>query len=151
MLRPLPPSKKPNKPTFLERCRMFLLRIKRWWTGGILNTRLQEGAPVRSEAELAVERIVLTTQVAADCVAATVIMGGPAISIKTDGAKASQTVNECFIGRSYEHAADKAIEWLTKREGRYIVQQNSTVLSRRTQKVFNAQRRALQRQRRSKH
>jgi len=147
-LKPLPPStriKNPVKPTLLQRIAHLWLRLKQWWLGGVLSAKLAEGEPVRSEAERAVERIVMQTLIAADCVVATVLKGGPAIIIKHDKAQ------EGFIGRTYAHAADKAIEWLTKREGRFIVTDKSTGLPRKDIKVMAAQRKRAQSARRKRH
>ena len=124
----------------IKKLKSLWLRIKWWWTGGVLSSKLSDyGSDTRSEAEQAVERIVLATDIVPDCVAATTLRGGAAILITHDKAQ------EGFIGRSYEHAADKAIEWLTKREGRYIVQRNSTSLSQKSVKIFNAKRKKSRR------
>lgn len=127
---------------WLEVLRNLWKRLKWWWQGGILSAQLQDhSSPERSEAELAVDRIVANTRIAADCVAATVLRGGPTIIIKHDLGQ------EAFIGRSYEHAADKAIEWLTLREGRFILQGNSSELSRRDRRAINVMRRRGRQQR----
>lgn len=147
-LKALPPSvriKRPAKPTLLERLKNLWLRLKWWWQNGVLSAKLAEGEPVRSEAEAAVERIVMQTLIAADCVVATMLRGGPAIIIKHDKAQ------EGFIGKTYAHAADKAIEWLTEREGRYILTDKSTGLSRKAIKVMAAQRKRAQSARRKRH
>lgn len=123
----------------------FWQPIKWWWTGNVLTSELEKSSLTRTEAELAVERIVMTTNIQPDCVSATVIRGGTAILITHDRGK------EGFIGNGYEHAADKAIEWLTQREGRFILQAKSTGLSRKSQKVFNAVRRDAKKKRRKRH
>lgn len=130
---------------FLRVWKRFWQPIERWWIGGILASELEKPSLTRTEAELAVERIVMTTNIQPDCVSATVIRGGTAIIITHDRAK------EAFIGNGYEHAADKAIEWLTQREGRFILQAKSTGLSRKSQKVFNAKRRDAKKARRKRH
>lgn len=153
MLKPMPPSiriRNASKPSRLERVRVWFLQlwlaIKRWWTGGVLASKLTDhGSAERTDAETAVERIVLTTGIAPDCVVATVKLGGPTIIIIHDKAQ------EGFVGKSYAHAADKAIEWLTKREGQYIVQTKSTKLSRKNIKVFDARRRDAKRQGKKRH
>ena len=120
------------------------LRLKQWWQGGLLQAKLDQGLPERTAAEEAVESIVLRTLIAADCVAACVLHGGAAIVIKHDSGQ------EGFIGKSYAHAADKAIEWLTEREGPYITTDQVTGLSRKAIKVMAAQRRRAQSARRSR-
>jgi hypothetical protein len=105
----------------------------RWWfSGGVLSAQLRdEGSETRSEAELAVERVVMQTHIAPDCVVATVMRGGPCIILTHDGAK------EAFIHKSYTQAADKAIEWLEKNTVRT---KKASRLSHHKRQAFNRKR-----------
>lgn len=97
----------------MKRLRELWLRLWRWWTGKVLNARLKDhSSPERNEAELAVERVVTQTNLAPDCVAATVIRGGPAILVRLD------TSSEAFVHHSYALAAEQAIKWANARERR---------------------------------
>lgn len=112
--------------------------LYRWWGGKLLNIELADTAsPARSEAEEAVARVVFETNVAPDCVAATVIRGGPAILIKHDKAQ------EAFVHHTYAKAADKAIEWLKHREsmGRELKQGMTSGLNRAQRRQFESRRR----------
>lgn len=85
------------------------LRLWRWWTGRVLNTQLKDpGSDLRSEAELAVERVVARTSLAPDCVVATVLQGGPAILVRHDKA------TEAFVNGTYMQNAEAAIEWVAR-------------------------------------
>lgn len=93
--------------------RRLWLRVWRWWTGKVLNAKLQDRSSVeRSEAELAVELVVAKTGLAPDCVAATVINGGPAILLRYNSS------SEAFVHHSYAMAAEQAIRWAKAREER---------------------------------
>jgi len=108
-------------------------RIVWWWTGGLLSVQLEDKASdTRTEAEYAVERVVYETNIAHDCVSATIIRGGPCILVTHDGAK------EAFIHNSYAEAADKAIQWLRANDVRYSEQSK---LSRRERRAFDSYRR----------
>jgi hypothetical protein len=112
----------------------------RWWSGGLLSVKLQDkNTDVRNEAEEAVARIVYETNLPHDCVVATTLQGGPGIIIKHNNGQ------EGFVHHTYTLAADKAIEWLTRREGRFIQTGAATQLSRKNQKVFDARRREVRR------
>lgn len=113
----------------LQIIRNWWLALKWWWTGGVLNAQLQDqGSPQRTDAEQAVERVVRETRLAADCVKATVLRGGATLVVTHDGGQ------EAFIGRSYDHAADKVIEWANQREGRFVRQVLSSRMSDKKQR-----------------
>lgn len=114
-----------------------------WWTGGMLEIKVfqEEGSPERTEASEAVDRVVMETNIAPDCVMATVLRGGPCLIVKHDGAQ------EAFIHRTYALAADKAIEWL-KMKGASLSTAKTTSMSRKSIKSFDAQRQKLQTQKR---
>jgi hypothetical protein len=114
--------------------------LKWWWTGGVLNAQLQDqGSPQRNEAQEAVDRIVRETRLAADCVSATVLRGGATILVTHDRGR------EAFIGRSYDHAADKVIEWANQRDGRFVRQRRTSRMSE--QKALSTRKRAQRRHR----
>jgi hypothetical protein len=118
------------------------LALKWWWTGGVLSAQLSDhGSPQRTEAEEAVDRIVRETRVAPDCVAATVLRGGATIIITHDNGK------EAFIGRSYDHAANKVIEWLLEREGRFAKFQGVSRISLQGQQTMRVRARRRHRKR----
>lgn len=108
--------------------RSWWLALKWWWTGGVLNAQLSDRtSPQRNEAQEAVDRVVRETRLAADCVSATVLRGGATLLVTHDRGR------EAFIGRSYNHAADKVIEWANQREGRFIRQVVTSHMSTRSQ------------------
>jgi len=117
-------------------------RLWRWWLGKLRNIELADKAsPVRSEAEEAVARVVYRTNIAPDCVSATVLQGGYTIIIEHNKSK------EAFIHRSYDQAADKAIEWLTKREGRHVLSGTVSHMNRAQRRAFDKKRKKQQRRR----
>jgi hypothetical protein len=121
--------------------RGWWLALKWWWTGGVLNAQLQDqGSPQRNEAQEAVDRVVRETRIASDCVSATVLRGGATIIVAHDAGR------EAFIGRSYDHAADKVIEWANQREGRFIRQMVTSRMSQQGQR--STRKRAQRRNRR---
>jgi hypothetical protein len=90
--------------------------IRNWWSGGLLNARLQdEGSKEHGDAERAVARVIHATGIHPKHVFATVIHGGPTIVLSY---RKSQ---EGFTHKTYADAADKAIEWYNKRGGRAIL------------------------------
>lgn len=110
--------------------RGWWLALKWWWTGGVLDSQLQDqGSPQRSEAEEAVDRVVRETRLAVDCVAATVLSGGATIVVAHDGGR------EAFIGYSFAHAADRVIEWANQREGKFIKQMLTSRTSQQSQRA----------------
>jgi hypothetical protein len=123
-----------------------------WWKlrGEALHHQLQDHAsPLRSEAQIAVDRVVYETKIAPDCVMGAVVRGGPAIILKHDphGNGATQTV---FIGKTYEHAATEAIAWL-KTQGSELTTKKVSQLRRADARKFDAIRRQKQRKRRRRH
>ena len=108
----------------LRRLRRLVRSVRQRWSGGVLDARLSDlGSQERRDAEEAVAKVVAKTQVPADCVSATTLQGGPAILVEHDGAK------EGFVHRTYDQAADKAIEWVNERDGRKAKFVNTTGLN----------------------
>jgi len=97
-------------------------------------TPVQPASPLRTEAELAVERVVMETDITPDCVCAEIVRGGTAIRVMHNAAW------EVFIGRDYNHAAEEAIAWL-KRQGDEIETNKITKLNRHQRRAFDAKRR----------
>jgi hypothetical protein len=121
------------------RFRAFLQRIFWFWKGKVLEAELEQpDSPLRSAAQLAVDRVVLETDITPDCVSALIFRGGEAIKVKHNEAW------EIFIGLSYEHAADEAIEWL-KRQGDEVKTGKVTKMNRQQRRKFDAERRASRR------
>jgi len=116
--------------------RKFLLWVWRWWTGKILGAKLSDKAsPERSEAELAVARIVASTDLSPDVVAATTLKGGPAIVVRVDGCG---DYPPTFIHHSYAQAADEVIRW-ARREHRSTGQ--ASKMNRHQRRQFDKLRR----------
>lgn len=127
--------------SWLERLKNLWLRIYWFFKGEALKAQLQQTAnpvqpasPLRTEAELAVERVVMETDIAADCVCAEIVRGGTAIRVMHNDAW------EVFIGRNYNHAAEEAINWL-KRQGDEIKTNKVTHLNRHQRRKFDHERR----------
>lgn len=123
-----------------------------WWKlrGEALHAQLQDqSAPLRTEAQIAVDRVVYETHIAPDCAVAMIVRGGTAISIKHEphGNGATQSV---FIGNSYAEAADKAIEWINT-QGDELKTNKVTQIRRDDRRKFNAIRRQKQRHRNQRH
>ena len=126
-----------HKPSLWRRVKRAFMRFWWWWQGNLLNIELEKDTSrVRTEAQIALDRVVFETHLPHDCITACIVRGGPCILVKHDAAQ------EAFIGTSYNHAADKAIEWINA-QGDEISTEKTTKLSRKAQKVFDAQRRRL--------
>lgn len=96
-----------NRLTRWERIKAFFKKIFWFWKGQYIEVQLQDTtSPTRTEAERAVTRVVMETDIAPDCVSAMVFQGACAIKVK------HQDAWEMFLHNSYNEAADKAIEWL---------------------------------------
>lgn len=94
----------------------LLRSFRNWWSGGLLNARLQdEGSKEHGDAERAVARVIHATGIHPKHVFATVIHGGPTIVFS------HRKSQEGFTHKTYAEAADKAIEWYNKRGGRAIM------------------------------
>lgn len=118
--------------------------------GEALHAQLQdETSPLRSEAQLAVDRVVYETNIAPDCAIGMIVRGGTAIMIKHEphGNGATQDI---FIGNTYEEAADKAIEWI-KAQGTELATQGVSRILREDRRKFNAIRRQKQKAKRRRH
>lgn len=103
-------------------------------TGSLLSDRLaDESSSERTEAQAAVDKVVMQTEIAPDCVSAIVQDGGACILVKTDNDW------EAFIHNSYGEAADKAIEWLLL-QGDFVETKETSSLNRKQRRAFNAQR-----------
>jgi hypothetical protein len=127
--------------SLLQRLIDLWKRVYWFFTGEALKVQLQQTAtpaqpasPLRTEAELAVERVVMETDIAADCVCAEIFRGGTAIRVMHNEAW------EMFIGRDYNHAAEEAIAWL-KRQGDEIKTSKVTHLNRHQRRKFDHERR----------
>jgi hypothetical protein len=134
------------------------LWLKLWWwfKGGVQVARLQDlSSPVRNEAEEAIAKVVYQSNIAPDCVVASVVRGGTAIILihsvvsndrrgrpyRDDSGRALRKgQQECFIGRSYDHAADKALEWLAMQDGKLSTGVQSS-MNRRARRSFDVRRR----------
>lgn len=104
-------------------------------TGSLLVDRIaDESSPERTEAQEAVNKVVMATDIAPDCVSAIVQDGGACILVKTDGDW------EAFIHNSYGEAADKAIEWLLL-QGDFVETSETSSMNRKQRRVFDAERR----------
>jgi hypothetical protein len=98
-----------------------------------LAARLDSDTVTRGEAEEAVAKVVYKTNIAPDCVSATVVRGGPCIYVKHDNA------HEAFIHKTYAEAADEAINWLNRHTG--IVRTSETSgMNRQQRRAFDAKR-----------
>lgn len=118
--------------------------------GEVLHAQLQDQtSPVRSEAQIAVDRVVYETHLAPDCIIGTVVRGGPAILLKHDphGNGATQTA---FIGKTYEHAANEAIAWINA-QGSELSTKKTTQLRRDDRRKFDTIRRLTQRRKKRRH
>ena len=121
-----------NRLTRWERFKAFFKRITQFWKGQYLEVQLQDTtSPTRTDAEKAVTRVVMETNIAPDCVSAMVFQGGCAIKVK------HQDAWEMFLHNSYSEAADKAIEWLLL-QGDEISTRGVSKLTRQQRLDFNA-------------
>lgn len=113
--------------------------LRYWWSGNLLEVKLQDKtSDIRSEAQRAVDNVVFETDIAPDCVYATVINGGCAIVVKHNAA------TEVCVHNSYAEAALEAIKWLQAREGEIHTGKVSD-LNREQRRSFDAQRKARRR------
>ena len=124
-----------------QRFKNLCQRIYWFFAGEALKAQLQQTAtpaqpasPLRTAAELAVERVVMETDITPDCVCAEIVRGGTAIRVMHNDAW------EVFIGRDYNHAAEEAINWL-KRQGDEIETSKVTHLNRHQRRKFDRERR----------
>lgn len=125
--------KKSWRERIVEMWQALIWKIK----GYFLDKKLANPeSPVRDEAQEAVAKVVVETDIAPDCVSALVYRGGCAIKVKHDDAW------EMFIHNSYMEAADKAIEWLRT--------QGDEVQTRRVSEMNRKQRRAFDKKRKNK-
>ena len=115
-----------------ERFKAFFKKVFWFWKGQYLEVQLQDKtSPTRTDAEHAVARVVMETDIAPDCVSAMVFQGGCAIKVK------HQDAWEMFLHNSYNEAADKAIEWLLL-QGDEISTRGVSKLTRQQRLDFNA-------------
>lgn len=124
-----------RKLSLWARISAFFMRI--WWkiTGSAKALSLDDKtSPLRTEAEEAVARVILETDIAPDCIEACIVRGGTALKIKHDDAW------EVFIHKNYTQAADKAIEWLNL-QGDEISTSETSNMNRAQRRAFNANRR----------
>ncbi len=128
-----------KKRSLRERFMFFFKNL--WWSfqGAMLDQKLQDETCVeRTEAQKALDRVVLETHVPHDCVTATVVRGGPCILVHHDVNQQTATIHT-----SYAEAADQTIKWINE-QGAELSFEQSTKLSRKDQKQFAAWRRDLQ-------
>ncbi len=135
----------PKRLSLWERFTSWLQRVVWFFKGEELKAQLAQVAtptspasPIRTEAELAVERVVMETDITPDCINAQVLRGGCTILVKHNEAW------EAFVHNSYGEAADKAIEWL-KLQGDEIKTNKVTKLNRQQRRKFDAERKKLRR------
>ena len=122
------------KKTHWQRFVAALRSIKWWFQGKLLNRQLKSPETTsRTDAEEAVCRVVMETDIAQDCVQATILRGGPCILIKTDEDW------EAFIHKSYKEAADEAIEWLIL-QGDEVKTAHTSNMNRAERRAFDARR-----------
>jgi hypothetical protein len=125
-----------HRLTLWERFTAFLKTLWWWWKGKLLNIELKdELSPVRTEAQMAVDRVVMETDITPDCVSAQVVRGGCTIMVKHNEAW------EAFVHNSYNEAAEKAIEWLLL-QGDEIKTNKVTKLNRKSRRAFDVVRKA---------
>jgi hypothetical protein len=104
-------------------------------TGSLLADRIaDESSPERTEAQAAVDKVVMQTDIAPDCVSAIVQDGGPCILLKVDGEW------EATIHNSFGEAADEAIKWLLI-QGDFVETAGTSKMNRKQRRVFDAERR----------
>lgn len=120
------------------RWKRFWQAIAGWW----LNKKLSADTSDRSEAQAAVNRVVMETDIAPDCISALVVHGGPAIKITHDNGPP-----EVCIAATYDRAADHAIR--TIRELGLVAGERSQ-LNRAQRRQFDAERKQ-QRKRKETH
>jgi len=126
-----------RKKSMWERLKLRLLGVWWWWTGNLLNVQLEDKtSKMRTEAQIALDRVVFETHIPPDCVTACIVRGGPCIRVKHDFSQ------EAFIGNTYAHAADKALEWINT-QGEELVTEKTTKMTHKDIKVFDAQRRKI--------
>ncbi len=97
--------------SWLKKLKALWKKFYRFFEGAYRTGQLEDSASdARTDAEKAVARILRGTGIPPDCVGATVIQGGCAILI-THSVR-EQKRQEAFVHKTYEQAADKALEWL---------------------------------------
>ncbi len=123
-----------------HRLRDMVVGVYVWFKHGVTGSLLEERiayteSEERNEGQEAVDRVVWETDIAPDCVSASVVRGGPCILVKTDGEW------EAFIHNSFSEAAVKAIEWVNL-QGEFMEPQAKTSkLNRRARREFDGKRR----------
>jgi hypothetical protein len=111
-----------QRKTIRQRLADIWRALKWWWTGGVLSARLSDaGSEEYIESRKAIARVVTQGPFAPDCVSACVIRGGHTILLRHDSA------TEAFIGKDYEHAANKAIEWIQRQGAEVNTRKTSNV------------------------
>jgi len=107
-----------------------------WWFQGVaLEAELKDAESVRHRAaQNAVRRVVMETDIAPDCVSATIVRGGPTIMVRHDDAW------EAFVHNSYSEAAQEAINWIN-RQGDEISTSETSDMNRKQRRAFSSQRR----------
>lgn len=107
-----------------------------WWFQGVaLEAELKDAESIQHQGgRRALRRVVLETDIAPDCVSATIVRGGCTIMVKHDEAW------EAFIHNSYDEAAQEAIDWIN-RQGDEISTSETSDMNRKQRRAFSSQRR----------
>ena len=132
-------TRRGKKLSLWDRVKAFFVGI--WWKfrGEALHAQLQDhSSPLRTDAQRAVDRVVYETNVPPDCVKGVIFRGLPNMQISHD-----QFVNGATMtminGRNYDHAAERAIEWINAQTD--LTYRGATSMPRRDRRAFDAIRR----------
>ena len=120
----------------------FAEGLIRWWKVSVLRVRHDRYVAQLSrndldEAQSAVRRVAEARLFPPDCVSAGAVHGGPALILKHDGA------TEVFIGNSYNHAADKLLQWFREERsaGEAPKTQKTTRMNRASRRAWASNKR----------
>lgn len=104
-----------------------------WWLNIWLDIQLKdEFSKIRTEAEAAVDYVVLETDLPPDCVSARVINGGCAIVVKHNDA------SQVLLHHNYRDAALEAVKWVREVGG--VKAGKVSAMTRAQRNEFNARR-----------
>lgn len=117
-----------------------------WWRGRRLLAAQLDGRQTAelTEAQQAVNRVVLETKLPPDCVSAGPMRGGCAIQVKHDDAW------EVFLHHTYTGAAAEALAWV-QLQGDEIEHRSASKLNRKQRRTFDAERRGRKHKAHPKH
>ena len=133
-----------KKLSLWERIRAFFVGL--WWSFRAIFHEAQLANPdsdVRTEAQRAIDRVVFETQIPPDCVKAMFFRGAPNIQISHDPFTGGATAT-MINGESYNHAAERAIEWITANSKGDLTFHGATVMRRKDRRAFNSIRKRVQ-------